>query len=204
MAKKKEEKQVLTQELMDRLSADGYCFDLEHSGDIARLNDEKNKLSEELKKSVPIAELEKIKAATQQEIKEKKDRIYDLEDELKKAKDESETYESMWRDGETKLASTRPEMENELRKNAACFNPFHNQRLLSDQVYLTIPEFAVFGRILTTELSSSSLEARERIAVTLPKSLHKYLDTAIDSLKALVELARIANIKGPSNKENKK
>ena len=197
MAKKKEEeKQALTQELMNRLSADGYCFDLDHSKDIGRLTDDANRLSEELKKTVPVSELEKVRAAAQQEIKEKKDRIYDLEDELKKVRDESETYEAMWRDGEKKLASMKPDIEKELRKNATCFNPFHLAFTFSRQVHLTIPEFAVFGRILLTELSSNSSQAGERISVMVPESLSKYLGEAMDSLKALAELAKSVQVKG--------
>ncbi len=56
MAKdKKEPKQLLTQELMAKLSEDGYCFDPDHAGDIDRLNAEITSLKEALGQKIADA-----------------------------------------------------------------------------------------------------------------------------------------------------
>ena len=123
----KEKKQELTQELIGRLRADGYCFDPEHMSDMESFKAEVARLKSELesKNVATAAELEKKISELQAELKQKKDRIYDLEDELKASKEESETYKGMWEDADKKIASVKCDLEREFRRHQFCFNQGH-------------------------------------------------------------------------------
>lgn len=123
----KEKKQALTQELINRLSDDGYCFDQEHSAEIARLKAEIEdyRLKAEAVKGEIVKAVEAATAPLNQKIKEQGDKIYDLEEELKKIKDESETWREMWEASEKKLTTAPSEIERAFYKSGRCFNLLH-------------------------------------------------------------------------------
>jgi predicted nucleic acid-binding Zn-ribbon protein len=120
-------KQALTKELLDRLSEDGYCFDRGHDAEIARLRAEIDayRQKEETAKAEIAKAVEAAVAPLHQKIKEQSDRIYDLEEKLKKVQDESETWRRMWEDNEKKIVTIRDEIEKSFLKEERCFNIGH-------------------------------------------------------------------------------
>ena len=149
----KEKRQELTQALISQLREDGYCFDPDHLKDIESLRADVDRLKGELqsKNVAEAAEYEKRIAALEADIKANKTKIYDLEDELKKSKEEADGLRELWAEDEQKLVTQRADIERENRKNSACYDPFHAIEKDSRRVTLGIAEFAALSALIMSD-----------------------------------------------------
>jgi hypothetical protein len=124
---KKKPQAGLTQELMQKLSQDAYCFNLDHENEIERLKAEIGRLTkdkEELKLQIEGQET-KLKQEYLAIIEGKKGELEDLRDEIAKLVDENKTSADIARDLENKLVTSKDEVKKEFRKEGKCFDFMH-------------------------------------------------------------------------------
>lgn len=196
----KEKKQELTQALISQLREDGYCFDPDHMKDLETLRGEIGRLTGELqsKNVADAAEYEKKIVALETDVKAKKDRIYDLEDELKASKEEADSLRDLWAEDEKKLVSQRTDIEKENRKNSACYDPFHAIERDARRITLGIAEFAALSALMMADPPSDFVT--RQITLIVPRYSNDLL-SKLTSAKDMVEdmmrqLMKSARMKG--------
>lgn len=198
----KEKKQELTQALIAQLREDGYCFDPDHMKDIETLRGEIDRLKGELqsKNVAEAAEYEKKVAALEADIKAKKDRIYDLEDELKASKEEADSLRDLWAEDEKKLVTQRTDIEKENRKNSTCYDPFHAMDKDARRVTLGIAEFAALSALILSNPPTDFVT--RQITLIVPRYSNDLLDKLAsakdmveDMMRQLMKSARMKGVK---------
>jgi hypothetical protein len=146
MSSKKKPQAGLTLELMEKLSKEAYCFNLEHETEIERLKADIDRLlkeKEDLKRQIGVQE-SKLKEEHLKVMDGKKGEFEDLRDANAKLEDENATWGDLVRDLEIKLALSKEETKREFRKAGMCFDFMHKTIEGRRGHTLSIPELFTF------------------------------------------------------------
>lgn len=177
----KEKKQALTSELIERLSQDGYCFDADHAKEIESLKSDLERVQRECEEKISKSVQEN--AAT---LKAKSDRAYDLEDEVKKLKEENDILRDMYNEESKKVETAAEDVRKQLKKEQKCFDFLHGAFTSQEKVPLSVPELLSFARVLMERGPTAGLPGDDRIIVMFNSSLRPSLDRALTMVDAMM------------------
>ena len=168
----------LTQELMEKLSQDAYCFNLEHDNEISKLKEEiarLTKVNEESKKETS-AQVSKAKDENSKIVGDIESNIQDLRDDILKLQEEKNTLYGLVNELEAKGAGAKEEARKELRKEGKCFDFMHKMIDQRKGHILTIPEFFAMGLALMYKGPPGVLNYADNITVYIDPRMSDFVD----------------------------
>ena len=172
---KKPSKPALTQELMERLSQEAYCFNAEHDREIDTLKAESEKLKKEHADGVASAVIHKEAALLE------KDRIIaDLEEKIQTMEGRIEVLESNEAELSDKLQNSMVEAAKKFKDEAKCFDIFHKLIVGQSRETMSVPELFAFAIQLLTNLSPEGPDYR--FTVFMDPAIIRYATTAKKAL----------------------
>jgi len=172
---KKPEKQALTQELLERLSQDAYCFNSDHDKDIETLKAESEKLKKAYVDKTASAEIDKKSAL------EGRDKtIGDLEEKIEGLEEQINVLTSSEAELSEKLKNAMVEAAKKFKDEGKCFDIFHRMIVGQSKEFMDIPELFAFAITLISSVNPDGSDYR--FTLFMDPALARYAESAKKAL----------------------
>lgn len=188
---KKKPRAGLTQELMEKLSQEAYCFNLDHENEIDRLKAEIDRLGkekEDLKHQIDAREA-KLKEEHLKDMAGKKNELEDLKDEKAKLDEENTTLGEIVRDLETKLVLSKEEIQKEFRKGGKCFDLMHKPAEGRRGHTLGVPELFALSLELLSRGPTDNFGG-DNVQVYVPSNM----DVLVERAKKILDMKKARDL----------